>query len=56
MKPNWNKQETGRPVHCEKAEGLMHVSMSYNDLRLNPAKRGEISTTETGEPSKDRGI
>jgi len=29
MKPNWNKQETGRPVHCEKAEGLMHVSMSY---------------------------
>jgi len=31
MKPNWNKQETGQPGDCEKAEGLMHVSMSYND-------------------------
>jgi len=36
MKPNWNKQETGQPGYCEKAEGLMHVSMSYKGIRKTP--------------------
>ncbi len=35
-KPSWKKQETGRPATCEKAEGLMHVSMSYKGIRRTP--------------------
>ena len=35
-KPSWNKQETGQPGDCEKAEGLMHVSMSYKGIRKRP--------------------
>jgi hypothetical protein len=36
MKLSWNKQETGRPGDCEKAEGLMYVSMSYKGIRKTP--------------------